>query len=219
MPTASEMPWGPEDPFTNPSPRAAPCSPPTPPKDAARACEITCTLGLPGQDGARTCPGQSPLSQSAPAPGAPVYCKRAGVLLRVTESPWGGWRGPWSQSIQVSGRGARPTGLREPEGLGCLGPPTHLPVTGRLVGQLEELDQVLPHHVAVSTLPEDHAIQVEEKALGRGERALSVRGWWAPAPSSVLSHPTCSSQGPTAEPGPSAPHSPSGEVEAALRIF
>ena len=35
-------------------------------------------------------------------------------------------------------------GLREPEGLGCLGPPAHVPVAGQLVGQLEELDQVPP---------------------------------------------------------------------------
>ena len=78
---------------------------------------------------------------------------------------------------------------------------------------------MLPHHVGVSTLPEDHAVQVEEEGLGQGERAPSVRGWRAPAPSSVLSLPARSSQGPLADPGPSAPHSSSGGVEAALRIF
>lgn len=84
----------------------------------------------------------------------------------------------WTSVTKQPGKleGAQPTGLREPKGLGCLGLPTHLPVAGRLVGQLEELDQVLPHHVTVSTLPEDHAIQVKEEGLGQKERALSVRG-------------------------------------------
>lgn len=35
--------------------------------------EIACTPGGDGQDGAWTCPGQSPLSQSGPAPVAPVF--------------------------------------------------------------------------------------------------------------------------------------------------
>lgn len=87
-------------------------------------------------------------------------------------------RAAWTSVTKQPGEleGARPTGLGEPKGLGGLGLLTHLPVAGRLVGQLEELDQVLPHHVAVSTLPEDHAIQVKEEGLGQKERALSVRG-------------------------------------------
>ena len=129
-------------------------------------------------------------------------------------------RAAWTLVTKHPGElgGTQPTGLREPEGLGYLGPPAHLPGAGQLEGQLEELGQGLPHHVSVSTLPEDHAAQLEEKGLGRGESTFCA-GLVGAAPSSVPSLPACSSQGPPAEPGPSAPHSPSGEEEAALRIF
>lgn len=76
-----------------------------------------------------------------------------------------------SQGRDVKGGSAReekqpcqllPWGLCEP---GVPGLRTHLPLAGRLLGQLEEAGQVLPHQVLTGALSEDQPVDVEEEGL------------------------------------------------------
>ena len=144
MPMASEMPWGPGDSLTSPSPRAAPCSPPAPPKDGAHACEITCTLGAARPGWSPDMPWAVPTLTVSTCTGGPCLLQKGWGAVKSHRVPTG--RAAWTLVTKHPGEweGTRPMGLREPEGLGCLGPPAHVPVAGQLVGQLEELDQVPP---------------------------------------------------------------------------
>ena len=139
--------------------------------------------------------------------GGPCLLQKGWGAVKSHRVPTG--RAAWTLVTKHPGEweGTRPMGLREPEGLGCLGPLAHVPVAGQLVGQLEELDQVLPQRVSVCTLPEGHAARVEEKGLGRGESAFCV-GLVGAAPSSVPSLPACSSQGPRQSQAPLPPTPP-----------
>lgn len=45
---------------------------------------------------------------------------------------------------------------------------THLPLSGMLVGQIQEAGQVALHLLHAGALTEDHAIEVEEESLWQG---------------------------------------------------
>lgn len=111
------------------------------------------------------------------------------------------------RSSKASGRGSEPRGPEGARGAGEAEAPTHLPVAGRLVGQLKDLGQMPRHQLLAGALSEDQAEHVVEGGLG-GERRCWARGHaalWAGS-SATPDFPACSAQGPR-EAGPSAPQS------------